>query len=430
MIDIELLRNDPEKFRGFLKQRNYDPGLIDAFLTVDEKWRSATASVEKMRVEQKRLGAERKIEEAKKTKEQIGHSEEVLKKLEVERTIIIRKIPNVILEGVPEGKDDSGNVTLREEGTKPRFNFKPKDYLTISENLGIIDTSRAAKVSGSRFGYILGGLARLEFALVQLVFNTLIDSKVIQKIVKSLQLKVKSTVFVPVVPPVMIKREMMAGMGYVERGGEEIYLLDKDNLYLVGTSEQSIGPMHSDETLEEKTLPRRYVGFSTCFRREAGSYGKDTKGILRVHQFDKLEMFSITTPETSRDEHRLILGIEEYLMQALKLPYRVLNICSGDLGDPAAAKFDIEAWMPGQRDGAGEYRETHSTSNTTDFQSRRLRIRYRTSDGKSHLTHMLNGTAFAIGRILIAIIENNQTVKGTIRVPKALQKYAGFKEII
>ena len=222
----------------------------------------------------------------------------------------------------------------------------------------------------------------------------------------------------------MIKPEMMKAMGYVERGGEEIYYLPKDDLYLVGTSEQSIGPMHAGEILEEKDLPKRYVAFSTCFRREAGSYGKDTKGILRVHQFDKVEMFSICKPEDSLKEHKLLLSLEEELMQKLKIPYRVIDICTGDLGDPAAAKFDIEAWMPGQN----EYRETHSTSNCTDFQARRLNIRYKSRDGKLNFVHTLNGTAFS-QRPILAIIENNQQKDGSIKVPRVLQKYVGFKEI-
>jgi len=219
---------------------------------------------------------------------------------------------------------------------------------------------------------------------------------------------------------------MMRGMGYVERGGEEIYFVEKDNLYLIGTAEQIIGPMHADETLEEKELPKRYAGFSSCFRREAGSYGKDTKGILRVHQFDKVEMFIFCQPEESKKEHQLLLSIEEKLMQALKLPYRVIQICTGDLGDPAAAKYDIEAWMPSEN----RYRETHSTSNCTDFQARRLNIRYRDKSGKLNFVHTINGTAFAIGRILIAIIENYQQRDGSILIPPVLQPYLnGLKKI-
>lgn len=427
MIDIENLRKNPQPYRESVKNRNYDPKIVDDFLAIDEQWRKATAEIEGMRAEQKKLGAERKIEEAKALKGKMAELETGLSDLELKRKAVLKKIPNLTMPWVVVGKDDTQNQTLREVGTKPVFKFKHKDYVELSEKLGVIDTARAGKVSGSRFGYIMGGLARLEFALIQFATDTVTDEKLLAKLIKKNKLKVSPKAFIPVIPPVMIKEEMMEGMGYVERGGDEIYHFEADKLYLVGTSEQSIGPMHSGETLPAEELPRRYLGFSTCFRREAGSYGKDTKGILRVHQFNKLEMFSITTPELSEDEHKLLLAIEEYLMQALELPYRVLNICSGDLGDPAAAKWDIEVWLPGQLEGKGQYRETHSTSNTTDFQSRRLGIKYKDATGTRY-AHMLNGTAFS-ERPLLAIIENFQTEKGSIKVPKVLQKYAGIKEI-
>jgi seryl-tRNA synthetase len=223
----------------------------------------------------------------------------------------------------------------------------------------------------------------------------------------------------------MVNEKAMSAMGYLDRGGDEIYKT-QDDLYLVGTSEQSVGPMHMDETFAHKDLPRRYVSFSTCFRREAGSYGKDVKGIIRVHQFDKMEMFVFCRPEDSVKEHQLLLSLEEKLMQLLKIPYRVLDICTADLGDPAAAKYDLEAWMPGQN----QYRETHSTSNCTDFQAQRLNVRFRDKDGKINFVHTLNGTAFAVGRLLIAIIENYQQKDGSIMVPKALQKYIKIKKII
>ncbi len=433
MIDIENLRKNPEIFRQSMRNRNYDPKIVDDFLTADKKWRELLIETETKRSEQKKLGAQKKIEEAKAIKIKLEKLNENLKEITQKRAKFLRQIPNLILEGVPIGKDESDNVVLHEEGKKPEFSFKPKDYVALSENLGIIDTERAAKVSGSRFGYILGGLAQLEFALFQFAIDVLTNEKILKRIIAKNKLKVRAAPFTFVIPPVMVKKEMMEAMGYVERGGAEIYFLDKEKLYLVGTSEQSIGPMHSGEVLAEKDLPRRYLSFSTCFRREAGSYGKDTKGILRVHQFNKLEMFSINTPHFSRDEHQFLLAIEEYLMQSLELPYRILNICSGDLGDPAAAKYDIEVWLPGQLDGKGEYRETHSTSNTTDFQSRRLNIKYnelRTGNLKleTKFVHLLNGTAFS-ERPLLAILENYQTEKGTIKVPKVLQKYCGLKEI-
>jgi seryl-tRNA synthetase len=276
-------------------------------------------------------------------------------------------------------------------------------YLELTEEQGMIDIQRAAKVSGSRFGYLVGGIAELEFALIQYAQSVILDQG-----------------FTMIVPPVMVKEESMEAMGYLNGGGEdETYHFAKDKLYLVGTSEQSVGPMHRDEVFREEDLPKRYLSFSTCFRREAGSYGKDTKGIIRVHQFDKLEMFSFTLPEHSEQEHENFLRIEEQLMQGLELPYRVVKLCTGDISWPSARTYDIETWMPGQ----GVYRETHSSSTTTDYQSAMLNIRVQRGNGKRELVHMLNGTAFAIGRIIIAIIENYQQPDGTIRIPDVLQPW-------
>ena len=411
MIDIKLLRDNPEEIKKGIAAKNADPKLVDDFLQLDKKWRELTKAAEELRAKQNILSKERKIDEAKENKAKLKEVNDELTKVADDRKRIYLMIPNPPSPDAPIGKDDTANVTLREVGKKPKFSFEPKDYLTLAEKLGIIDVKRAAKVSGSRFGYLIGDAAMLEFALGQLILHTL-----------------RKKGFVPIIPPVMVNEKSMRGMGYVERGGEEIYRTKEDGLYLIGTSEQAIGPMHQDETFQKKDLPKRYIAFSTCFRREAGSYGKDTKGILRVHQFDKFEMFSITVPEKSEEEHELLLAIEEELMQKLGLPYRVQHIATGDLGDPASAKYDIEAWMPGQNEGKGEYRETHSTSNTSDFQSRRLGIKYK--DGaESKYVHMLNGTGFAIGRMLIAIIENYQNKDGSITVPKALRKYAGIKKI-
>ncbi len=407
MLDIKFIRQNSEKVKEGIakKQANVN---IDRLLELDEEKRQLLSRSESLRAEQKKLGKEQ-IEKAQAIKAEIKNIDPKLADIEKELGSLLRQIPNLPLDEVPEGKDDSENAVLREEGKKPEFDFKPKDYLEIAEALDLIDVKRAAKVAGSRFGYLKKEAALMEFALVNLALETLLKEG-----------------FTPVVPPVMLKPEMMQAMGYTERGADEIYFLEKDNLYLIGTSEQSIGAMHAGEVFKEEELPKRYAGFSTCFRREAGAYGKDTKGILRVHQFDKVEMFSFCAPEKSKEEHQLLLRMEEKLMQSLKLPYRVINICSGDLGDPAAAKYDIEAWMPGQ----GEYRETHSTSNCTDWQARRLNVKYRSGKtGKLEFVHTLNGTAFAVGRMLIAIIENYQKKDGSVEVPKVLQKYLGIKKI-
>lgn len=410
MIDINLIRENPEEVQKGLKAKNADPALADKFLELDEKWRGLNKQFDDLRAEQKKFGKDDK-EKAVKLKSELKKVESDLSDLDKMRQEVLHQFPNLPLSWVRVGKDEKENKTLREVGQKPELK-DPKDYLTLAENLSLIDTERASKVSGSRFGYLKGPAVLLEFALVQLAMKTAMAEG-----------------FIPVVPPVLVNEKSMWSMGYLERGKDETYYLPQDNLYLVGTSEQSIGPMHMNEVLKAEELPKRYISFSTCFRREAGSYGKDTKGILRVHQFDKVEMFSLTKPEDSESEHKLLLSLEEKLMQALELPYRVVDICSGDLGDPAAAKYDIEAWLPGQNGGKGEYRETHSTSNTTDFQSRRLNIKYKNSSGKLEFVHMLNGTAFAIGRMIIAILENYQTEKGTILVPKVLQNYLGITEI-
>lgn len=410
MLDINKIRDNPKEIKAGIKAKNSDPALVDKFLELDEKWRALTAKFDNLRSEQKKLGEVKKIEEAKKLKKELKKIEAELGDLDKMRQEILHQMPNPPLPEVIIGKDKTKNKVLREVGKKPDIK-NPKDYFTLAQELDIIDTERAAKVSGSRFGYLKGGGALLEFAIFNLAIKTAVKKG-----------------FIPVIPPVLINEKAMWAMGYLERGKDEIYHLPQDNLYLIGTSEQSIGPMHMDETLKDQELPKRYIGYSTCFRREAGSYGKDTKGILRVHQFDKVEMFCLTKPEDSAKEHKMLLAIEEELMRALGLPYRVLDICSGDLGDPAAAKYDIEAWMPGQNNGKGEYRETHSASNTTDFQSRRLNIKYKKTGGKTDYVHMLNATAFS-QRPILAIIENYQTEKGTILVPEALKEYMGMDEI-
>lgn len=318
-------------------------------------------------------------------------------------------IPNPPADDVPDGDDESGNVVEREVGKKPTIKA-PKDYLALTEAHGWVDMKRGAKVSGSRFSYLTGPLAQMEFALVQYTQSVLLKEK-----------------FILVVPPVLITEENMAAMGYLAGGGgDEVYHLAKDKLYLVGTAEQSVGPMHRDEVFDETVLPKRYLAFSTAFRREAGSYGKDTKGIIRVHQFDKLEMFSYSLPENSDHEHALMLRLEEKLMQGLKIPYRVIKLCTGDLGWPSARTYDIEAWLPGQ----ARYLETHSTSTTTDYQSHALNIKVKRADGRKEFVHMLNGTAFAIGRTLIAIIENYQRPDGLIEIPKVLRPWMGKQSVI
>jgi seryl-tRNA synthetase len=419
MLDIKYIRQNPKKIKEGIKKKGFDEKLVDEVLKVDEERRKKIKEVEKLREKinkiSKEIGKEKNekkkkelLKESKEISEKLERLEGELKKKEEIFESLMAKLPNLPFDDVPVGKDETQNIVLKEVGERPKFDFKPKDHLEIGEKLDLIDVKRAAKTSGTRFGFLKNEAALLEFAIINFTLNTLIKEG-----------------FIPVIPPVLIKEKPFWGMGYLDRGKEEVYYIPKDELYLIGTAEQIIGPMHMNEIFEEKELPKRYFGFSSCFRREAGSYGKDTRGIFRVHQFDKIEMFSFCKPEDSREEHRFFLEIEEKFMQALKIPYRVVHICTGDMGFPAAAQFDIEAWFPGQN----RYRETHSTSNCTDFQARRLNIKYKTKPGKLEFVHTINGTAFAIGRILIAILENYQQRDGSVKIPEILQKYLPFDQI-
>ncbi|OHA08744.1 MAG: serine--tRNA ligase [Candidatus Sungbacteria bacterium RIFCSPLOWO2_01_FULL_59_16] len=439
MLDIKFIREHPDRVKEGVAKKgvSFD---VDYLLALDEKRRAKLREVEEFRARQNTASSEvsgleglernTKLAESKDLKAKLGELEFELKALADEFDGLLLLLPNLPLPDVPAGKDEGENVVLREMGEKPTFASTPRDYLEIANALGLVDTERAAKVSGTRFGYLTREAALLEFALVSFAFSFLADRKRLASVISEAGLAAPDAPFIPVVPPVLVKPEAMRAMGYVERGGDEIYLVERDQLYLVGTSEQSIGPMHAGETLEEASLPLRYAAFSSCFRREAGSYGRDTKGILRVHQFDKVELFSYVLPERSADEHRFLLALEEALFGALGIPYRVVQVCAGDLGDPAAAKFDLEAWLPGQSGGRGEWREMTSTSNTTDFQARRLGIKFKRKNGATEYVHMLNGTAFAIGRTLIAILENYQQEDGSVKIPKALQPHLnGITEI-
>ena len=406
-MDMKYIKENKREVEKGIKAKGFDID-VNLILDFDEQNRGLEKEIENLNIERKKAANKKDIKKGKEIKIELNELESEKKVASEKLEELLKKLPNLPLPEVPIGKDETENKVLREVGEKPKFfargeNFNPKDYLILNEKLGWIDTERAGKAAGSRFGYLLRDAVDLEFALVRLAFDTL-----------------RKESFIPIIPPIFLKPEAMRGMGYLDYNEDEVYHLEKDDLYLIGTSEQTIGAMHMNEILSEKQLPLRYVGFSSCFRREAGSYGKDTKGILRVHQFDKVEMFSFARPEDSKKEHELLLSMEEKLMKALELPYRVLQICTGDLGIQAANKYDIEVWLPGQN----QYRETHSTSNDTDFQSRRLNIRYKNSKtGKNELVHTLNGTVFAMGRTIIAIMENYQQKDGTIKIPNVLEKY-------
>lgn len=406
MLDIQFIRENADIVKKATKDKGFDEGVIDRLLKVDIERRKLLGEVEGLRAKRNKLTKD-DIEEGKKLKGQLKEQEQSLDQLQKDFEELMYKVPNLAADDVKEGKNETENEVVRKEGTPTKFSFKPKDHLELGEKLGVIDTERASKVSGTRFGYLMGDGALLEMALVNFAFETLGKEG-----------------FTPIIPPVFIKTDSMRKMGYMEHGGDEqMYVFDKDGLVLVGTSEQSIGPMHMNEIIDV-SKPVRYMGFSSCFRREAGSYGKDTRGILRVHQFDKVEMFSFTKSEDSEKEHEFLLNLEEKFLQKLGIPYQVVKMCSGDLGAPAARKYDLEAWIPSEE----KYRELTSTSTCTDFQSRRLNIKYK-DGGKSGYVHTLNGTVFAMGRTIIAILENFQNEDGSVNIPKVLQKWMGKEKI-
>lgn len=408
MLDIKFIRENPEKVKEGCQKRGVKID-IERILNLDKEKKEFLYKIEKLRAEKKKLGKENR-EKAKEIKNELKKIEKDFEEIEKELNNLLYSLPNLPLDDVPVGKDERDNVEVKKVGKPKKFKFKPKDYLEIAENLDLLDIERASKVSGTRFCYLKREAVLLEFALVNLAIE-----------------EAQKENFIPIIPPVLVREEIMRGMGYIDTPEDlaERYYLEKDKLFLIGTAEQSIGGFHKDEIFEEKELPKRYIGFSSCFREEAGSYGRETWGIFRVHQFDKLELFSFTKPENSKKELYFLISLQEKLLKLLEIPYRVVQICTGDLSRPSAATFDIECYFPSRR----EYKETHSASNCTDFQSRRLNIRYRDKKGKLFFVHTLNGTAFAIGRTLIAIIENYQRADGKIDVPKVLQKYLGFKKI-
>jgi len=402
MLDIKFIRENPKLVQDASKNKGVQINIAE-ILKVDEEKRKLGAEVQKLLEEKNKYAKEKNIEGGKKVKQALEGREKDLSQLEEKLNKLLLQIPNSAKPDVKVGKNESENEVLKKVGEPTKFNFKPKDHLELGEKLGIIDVVRASKISGARFYFLKNEGALLEFALRELAFEILLKEN-----------------FIPVLPPVLIKTEVMKGLGYMENGGDEdMYIFEKDDLVLVGTSEQSIVAMHKDETLEEKDFPKRYVGFSTCFRREAGSYGKDTKGILRAHQFDKVEMVSFVKQGEDDKEHDYLLSLEEKLLQALKLPYQVVKMCTGDLGFPAARKYDLEGWIPSEN----KYRELTSTSTTTDFQARRLNIRYR-EKGQAQFANILNGTAFST-RPIVAILENYQQEDGSILVPEVLQKSLG-----
>lgn len=415
MLDIKLLRENPEKVKEGIAAKNADPALVDEFLRLDAEWREATAKFDEGRAEQKRFSEARDIEGGKRNKEEVKELEARLGELAEKREEAWRAIPNLPDEEAPRGRGDADNKVLREVGKKTEFGFAPKDHLELGEALNIIDFESGAKVAGSGFYYLKNEGVLLELALVRYALDFL-----------------RKKGFDLWLTPDLAREKFYLGTGYQPRGPEaQTYLVEDSDLGLIATSEVTLAGLHADEMLSIGTLPRRYAGYSHCFRQESGAYGKYSKGLYRVHQFTKVEMFVYARPEESRKMHEEMLAVEEEIWQGLKIPYRVLEMCAGDLGAQASRKFDLEAWMPGRDD----WGEVTSTSNTTDYQARRLNIRYavpKTSNLKaktSNYVHTLNGTAIATSRAIIAVLENYQHKDGKVDVPKVLQKYMGIKVI-
>jgi seryl-tRNA synthetase len=420
LLDLKLVRDDPEGVKAALARRGEDATrAVDELLELDQQRRELLPEIEGRRAKQneandaiataKREGGDAadQIAAMREIAGEVKKMESKLAEVEAMRDEVALTIPNVPDPDAPDGETDEDAVVLREVGEPPDFGFEPRDHVELCE--GSIDIERAARASGARFAYILGDLVMVELALVRYAIEV-----------------TRGEGHVPVIPPVLVREEALTGTGFFPGDREMIYEIPRDELFLVGTSEVSLAALHMGEILDPGTLPLRYSGFSTCFRREAGAAGKDTRGMFRVHQFDKVEMFSFVEPAESPAEHEHLLGLQEQILQALELPYRVVNIPVGDLGSSAAKKYDCEAWIPSQ----GRYREVTSCSNTTDYQARRLDCRYRPAAEQQPIhPHTLNGTAVAVGRTLIALIENGQREDGSIEVPKVLHGYGAPEKI-
>jgi len=415
VIDLRALRDDPDAYRESQRKRGASADAVDSLLSADAEHRSALQSFETLRAEQKGLGkriagadADEKralLDRTKTLSEEVKAAELTVTATASAFDAAAKSLPNLVAEGAPAGGEDD-YIVLREVGEKPVIE-DAKDHLEIGTALGLLDTERGAKTSGARFYYLTGDGALLQLAMLNLAIQQAVE-----------------TGFTPMIPPVLVRPEAMEGTGFLGEHADEIYYLERDEMYLVGTSEVPLAAYHSGENLGELTEPRRYAAWSSCFRREAGSYGKDTKGIIRVHQFDKVEMFAFCRPEDAAAEHEKLLSYEERMLQKMELPYRVIDVAAGDLGTSASRKFDCEAWVPTQ----GRYRELTSTSNCTTFQARRLNVKYRDEQGKNAVAATLNGT-LATTRWLVAILENHQRPDGSVAVPKALQPFLG-KDVI
>ncbi len=430
MLSIDYIRDNPRTVRESIEQRGLDVDL-DSLLNLDKERRQLINRRDSLRAEQKKVQKkaaedEKARQEARSLKSRVRSAEYELNQVEEQYNTLLWEVPNIVLDDVPIGEDESGNVVDRQWGDIPQFDFEPRDHVALGELLDIIDTEKAAKIAGTRFAFFKREAVLLEMALIRYTFDVLTSQDTLARIADSLEEEHSEVPFVPVMPPAMVRPEVFRRMARLDSANEaDKFYLERDDLYLIGSAEHSLGPMHMDEILEGDGIPRRYIGFSPSFRREAGSYGKDTRGILRVHQFDKLEMQTFTWPDYSIDEQNFLVAIQEYLMQQLNLPYQVVKLCTGDMGKPDARQIDIETWIPSQQ----LFRETHSADLILDYQARRLGTRIRKRDGEKVYAHMNDATAIAIGRTLVAILENYQQRDGSVKIPEVLQEYAGFDAI-
>ncbi len=430
MLDIKFIRENNELVKKTIKDKNGKVN-IDELLKLDEKRKGIQTKVEELRFKKNNLSqsvsggkpSANQIKEGKKIKENLSKFENDFKETEEEFNKLFFVVPNITDPTMPIGKDENDNVEIKQWGKKPKFDFEPKSHMDLGVTLDIIDIEKATEVSGSRFYYLKNEAVLLQFAIIQFVFDTLKNKDILEKIIKETRAKVSAKPFTPILPPVMIRNEVQKSIHRVF--GDQTYSLENEDLNLVASAEHTMAPYHMNETINYNKLPLRYIGYSTAFRREAGTYGKDMGGILRTHQFDKLEMESFTDTETGADEQKFIVGIQEYLVQQLELPYRVVQVCTGDTGNPDYNQFDIECWIPSQN----KYRETHTSDYMTDYQTRGIKSFYKDKSGEKKLLYTNDATAFAIGRILIAILENNQQKDGSVKVPKILQRYVGTDTI-
>lgn len=424
MLDIKFIKENKDIVAASIKNRNREFDL-DELLRVYEERKDLRKRIDETNQKRNEAARERNIEVGTQLKKDVEGFEKQFAEVDKKYIALMLKVPNVPSIDTPIGKDESQNKVLRQWGKKPTFDFEPKEHHELGVTLGVLDTDTAGEVSGSRFAYIKGDLVLLQFAILQFCLSIFTDKEKLEAIAKESGLTtIDVTAFTPIIPPVFIKPAVQNRMARFMMP-EEHYMFPNDDLMLIGSAEHTLGPIHMDKIIEEKDLPIRYVGYSTAFRREAGSHGKDTRGIIRQHQFDKLEMETFCLPENSIREQDFLVAIQEYFLMKLKLPYQVVAICTGDMGFPDYRQIDLETWMPGQN----KYRETHSADLTTGFQSRRLNTRVKRADGKIEVLHMNDATAVAMGRLLVAIMENYQNKDGSITIPEILRPYMG-KDVI